>query len=190
MALKLIITTVFCLLGLSLFAQQNTQSSFSTGISNFLSWIENVDKTLNSIDDKEILRKAYRLLGDVNLDLDDIQTENYVFAVSINKSEIDRNDLQLQIKRITDDNSKLTLQLANLASLLNQSKINLTVNGLKRNVTMYSMITLDDIDKELNKQIINKKGVLDDANQCKAQIADVNLAISKIRDKIKQELMK
>lgn len=188
---KLILAALLCIsIVMPSFAQDKEQPSFLSSINNFLSWIKNLDSAINSINDKEKLRKVYRLVGYINLDLDNLQGENYIFAISLNKAKIDQEDLKSQLTQITKDNSKLTTELNSLAAILNQTSIDFNVNGVRNQLVGYSMVDLSNIDNELNKQLIDKKKVLVEANQCKATIESVNIALSKMREKVLLELAK
>jgi regulator of replication initiation timing len=188
---KLIICVLLCIsIVMPAYAQEKDQLSFSGSITNFLSWIKNLDNAISSINEKEKLRKVYRLIGYINLDLDNLQGENFIFAVGLNKVNIDKEDLKSQLSQITKDNSKLMIELNDLAAILNQTSIDFRVNGVRNQLVGYSTGDLSNIDNALSKQLIDKKKVLDEANQCKAKIESVNSALSKLRDKVLLEIIK
>lgn len=73
MKVKIIISTLFLLIiQTRLFAQDSTQSFLTKSITGVMSFIQEIDRRISEIKDREQLKKVYRNLGDVSLDLQEV----------------------------------------------------------------------------------------------------------------------
>lgn len=188
----IVCVSLFLLTSMKLSAQETTDADFTSGISKLMSWIVNFDDVINSITEKEKLRKLHRLLGDVNLDVSNIYDEKILLAINISKKEnlTDQTVIQEvrnQITEIEKDIEELLDNLRKMKGLINQtnqSQIDAIITEIESGYKYKKLVYLKDIRDYLFKKNISYTKILEEANLARDIAADSKQKITVAREKI------
>ena len=82
--LRVLLTTLIFAIGTPSVAQDTTISILTKSIKEFLGFVSSIDASLSSINDREKLKKLYRNLGDVLLDIQDVGSQKERIANELN----------------------------------------------------------------------------------------------------------
>jgi len=109
---------------------QNTQTSrLTNGIEDFTKFISSIDKSLVNLNEYEKIRKLYRSLGDILLDLQDIKKQKEKISTELNLAP-DTSSFEFMDKNVLADVRVLGTSLHLLLSSLSDLQDALQENNL------------------------------------------------------------
>ena len=179
-------------------AQEKSSGSILDAISRLVSWVDTIDKSLAAIQDRELLRRCFRMSGDVAATVQRIYDEKLQLKVDFTANDRDgatgtygrlRADLKLLGKELDEFSG-----LANVARIVEFDQI---VAGMHQTITINGALLRDFVEPEIYEISNAQSGVLGDPLRYRPDI-DSDLArsleytsqISAALERVRTELAK
>jgi len=175
---KLILLVFFRLSSFTLSYGQ-TSSEYTSGISQFLNWVSDLETVLLNITDKEELKTIDRQLGYASYDINRIAWQKEYLALSISNLKNAKEDDKIdELKPIVDDLiidiDKLISRLWSIKGKLSQTDqivVDKIINSITSGYRNRKLLYLKDIKKFLYGEDIPLSKIMKEAKQAK-KIAD------------------
>ncbi len=189
MKAKIAISILFLLITqFKSFAQDSSQSFLTKSILGVMSFIKEVDRSISEINDREELKKVYRILGDVTLDLQEVTIQKSKLGNQIvNKLDSPpTNEIQKEIDALIVNITFLRKSFMDLVPYViqaHQDDLVSIVNSLDKvfepNVSRWNSIKNFAFDK---KQLLAEIEASNKLNR------DAAIILNDIRKKIRDKL--
>ncbi|MFN8776982.1 MAG: hypothetical protein ACK5XV_09465 [Flavobacteriales bacterium] len=171
-------------------------SEYTSGITQFIDWISDLDKVLLNITDKEKLKSIDRELGYASYDINRIAWQKEYLASSIsNLKDVNENDKIEELKPIVDDLindiDKLISRLWSIKGKLSQTDqavVDKIIQDITSGYRNRKLLYLKDIKKFLIGENIPLTQVIEEAKKAKEIADQATEKIVEARSKIKLKL--
>ncbi|MBQ19360.1 MAG: hypothetical protein CMD31_01265 [Flavobacteriales bacterium] len=192
---KLILLVFFTLSSFTLSYGQ-TSSEYTSGISQFLNWVSDLETVLLNITDKEELKTIDRQLGYASYDINRIAWQKEYLALSISNLKNAKEDDKIdELKPIVDDLiidiDKLISRLWSIKGKLSQTDqivVDKIINSITSGYRNRKLLYLKDIKKFLYGEDIPLSKIMKEAKQAKKIADEATLQINEARKIIKTKL--
>ncbi|MDF1675588.1 MAG: hypothetical protein P1U44_07695 [Vicingaceae bacterium] len=192
---KLILLVFFTLSSFTLSYGQ-TSSEYTSGISQFLNWVSDLETVLLNITDKEELKTIDRQLGYASYDINRIAWQKEYLALSISNLKNAKEDDKIdELKPIVDDLiidiDKLISRLWSIKGKLSQTDqivVDKIINSITSGYRNRKLLYLKDIKKFLYGEDIPLSKIMKEAKQAKKIADEATLQINEARKIIKAKL--
>jgi|GEM_PF-1354018 hypothetical protein len=192
---KLILLVFFRLSSFTLSYGQ-TSSEYTSGISQFLNWVSDLETVLLNITDKEELKTIDRQLGYASYDINRIAWQKEYLALSISNLKNAKEDDKIdELKPIVDDLiidiDKLISRLWSIKGKLSQTDqivVDKIINSITSGYRNRKLLYLKDIKKFLYGEDIPLSKIMKEAKQAKKIADEATLQINEARKIIKAKL--
>ncbi|MFN8354950.1 MAG: hypothetical protein U0Y10_10920 [Spirosomataceae bacterium] len=192
---KLILSVLLVLSTLT-YGYGQTSAEYTSGISQFLNWISELDNVLLNITDKEKLKTIDRELGYASYDINRIAWQKEYLALSItsmkNAKEEDKIDeLRPIVNDLINDVDKLISRLWTIKGELSQTDqaaVDKIIQDITSGYRNKKLLYLKDIKKFLYGENVPLAKVKEEAKQANEVAAVATDKINEAREKIKLKL--